>query len=102
MEELLAVSVTILGRTYRLKIEKSKEEALRKAATRIDQQANLYAKNYVYRDNQDLLAMVALSQITELTQIQDNLKFKDQTLVDKLAEIDSALEEYLHAAQNSL
>lgn len=101
-DELIPVTVTVLGRNYKLKAARSQEAALRKAAETIDAQAKMYGKSYVGRDNQDLLAMAALGQATELIKIQENLKFKDSELIKKMAEIDSALDNYLHPIQNSL
>ena len=42
------VSVTILGREYKLKIAKNSEEYLRKAADLINNQAKQYGKNFGY------------------------------------------------------
>lgn len=100
--ETIAASVTILGRTYRLRVAAEDEEALRKAAETIDAQAKNYGGMYAYNDHQDLLAMVALTQITQLTKIQNSLKYKDTDLAQKLRSIDSVLEGILHPAQNSL
>ena len=86
-----SVTVTILNRTYKLTIDSSDEEALRKAAASIEEQARSYSKMYAYKDHQDLLAMVALTQITQLTKIQANLEYKDKELVKKLTDIDSVL-----------
>lgn len=101
MEEQ-SVSVNILDRKYKLTISKEDEAFLRQAASLIDSQARQFGKVYGYRDHQDLLAMVALSQITELTKIQENLKFKDKELIDKIKDINTLLEKYLHPSQNSL
>lgn len=100
--ETVAASVTILGRTYRLRVAAEDEEALRKAAETIDAQAKNYGNMYAYNDHQDLLAMVALTQITQLTKIQNSLKYKDTDLAQKLRSIDSVLEGILHPTQNSL
>ncbi len=78
--ETISASVNILGRTYKLRVASEDEEALRKAAEAIDTQAKSYGKMYAYNDHQDLLAMVALTQITQLTKIQDSLRFKDTDL----------------------
>ena len=102
--ETVSASVNILGRTYKLRVASEDEEALRKAANTIDTQAKSYGKQYAYNDHQDLLAMVALTQITQLTKIQDSLRFKDTDLAQRLQSIDSVLEQILHPtdAQNSL
>ena len=99
------MSVNILGRTYRLRVAPADEAALRKAADAIEKQAKQYGNMYAYNDHQDLIAMVALTQITQLTKIQDSLRFKDTDLAQRLQSIDSLLEGILHPtkeAQNSL
>ncbi len=105
MMETISASVNILGRTYKLRVSKEDEAALRKAAEAIDNQAKQYGNMYAYNDHQDLLAMVALTQITQLTKIQDSLRFKDTDLAQRLQSIDSVLDGILHPkkeAQNSL
>lgn len=96
MEEL-DVSVNILDRKYKLKIKREDEVYLREAAQKIDQQAKKYGGAYAYKDHQDLLAMVALTQITQLNKIQKGLEFKDQELIAKLQEIDKVLTEATNA-----
>ena len=96
--ETVAASVTILGRTYKLRVAAEDEEALRKAAEMIDTQAKNYGNMYAYNDHQDLLAMVALTPITQLTKIQNSLRYKDTDLAQKLQSIDSVLEGILHPA----
>ena len=76
MNELPA-TVRILDRPYKLKVKPETEQFLRKAAEMIDSQARNYGKMYAYNDRQDLLAMVALTQITQLTKIQENAHYKD-------------------------
>lgn len=97
-----SVSVNILGRTYKLHVAAEDEEALRKAANTIDSQAKEYGKMYAYNDHQDLLAMVALTQITQLNKIQGSLRFKDTDLAQRLQTIDSLLGQILHPTRNSL
>lgn len=94
--ETVAASVAILGRTYKLRVAAEDEEALRKAAESIDTQAKNYGNLYAYNDHQDLLAMVALTQITQLTKIQNSLRYKDTDLAQKLQSIDSVLDGILH------
>jgi cell division protein ZapA (FtsZ GTPase activity inhibitor) len=100
--EFVPVTVSILERTYKLSIAASEERYLRDAAGLIDAQARIFKKQFEHRDNQDLIAMVALAQVTELLKIRDSLQYKDNELIDKLKEIDSLLENNLHPAQNSL
>ncbi|MBQ9417526.1 MAG: cell division protein ZapA [Bacteroidales bacterium] len=100
--ETVSASVSIMDRTYKLRVAAADEEALRKAAVAIDKQARQYGGMYAYNDHQDLLAMVALTQITQLTKMQDSLKFKDTELAQRLQSIDSVLEATLHPTENSL
>lgn len=100
--ENISVTVNILERPYKLGVVPEAEPYLRQAAALIDTQARLFRKQYGDRDKQDLLAMVALAQVTELVKIQDSLKYKDEKLIEKLKDIDSVLESHLHPAQNSL
>ena len=100
--ESVSVTVTILERSYKLTISPQEETYLRDAAALIDAQAKMFKKQYGHRDNQDLLAMVALAQVTELKKTQDSLKYKDNELIEKLTEIDSMLNNNLHPTQNSL
>ena len=93
--ETVSVSVNIMGRTYKLRVAAEDEAALRKAAAAIEVQAKNYGRMYAYNDNQDLLAMVALTQITQLTKIQDSLRYKDTDLAQRLSTIDSILEQIL-------
>ena len=100
--ETIAASVSIMGRTYKLRVAAEDEVALRTAAEMIDKQAKSYGNMYAYNDHQDLLAMVALTQITQLTKIQNSLRYKDTDLAQRLQSIDSVLEGILHPVQNSL
>lgn len=98
----VSVSVNILERAFKLSISDTEEHYLRDAAALIDTQARLFKKQFGQRDNQDILSMVALTQVTELMKLRDSLSFKDNNLITKLTEIDSLLEDNLHPAQNSL
>ena len=100
--ENVSVTVNILERNYKLSIAAAEEKCLRDAAALIDAQARMFKKQYGHRDNQDLLAMVSLAQVTELIKTQASLKYKDDELIEKLTEIDSVLENNLHPTQNSL
>ncbi|MDY5969125.1 MAG: cell division protein ZapA [Bacteroidales bacterium] len=96
------VTVNILGRSYKLKISPDDEAYLRQAADNINSQAKEYGRHFGYNDFQDLLTMVALGQITELVKMKASLNYKDDGLLEKLANIDKMLDEYLHPTRNSL
>lgn len=88
-----SVTVNILDRPYKLKIGSVDEMYLRKAAELIDSQAKSYGKMYAHQDGQDLLAMVALTQITRLLKVQAGQQYKDTALETKLTALDQLLDE---------
>lgn len=85
-------TVTILDRKYRLKISDDEAEILKNAAELIDSQARKYGKIYGYKDQQDLLAMVALSQITQLTKKNIGTSPLNSKLLEKLEALDNRLD----------
>ena len=88
----LPVTIQILDRPYKMRINADDEQFLRKAGALIDSQAKEYAKMYAYNDRQDLLAMVALTQITQLLKLQHKQQFRDTRLEDRLTEINQLLD----------
>ena len=90
MEEF-TITVTIADRIYRLTIERKEEEAVRKAARLIEEKTKEYAKNYAYKDKQDLLAMVALEYTTSYLQKEQKANEEDHDVEQKLESIDAAL-----------
>lgn len=83
----LSISVIIADRPYRLKVQKSQEELIRKAATMINNTMKELSGTYHYKDRQDLLAMSALQFATsdllgEAHRAGDNQDI--YTLIDEL------------------
>jgi cell division protein ZapA (FtsZ GTPase activity inhibitor) len=91
MSELPA-TIHILDRPYKMRINADDEQFLREAGVLIDSQAKEYAKMYAYNDRQDLLAMVALTQITQLLKLQHKQQFRDTRLEGRLTEINQLLD----------
>ena len=91
MNELPA-TIHILDRPYKMRINADDEQFLREAGALIDSQAKEYTKMYAYNDRQDLLAMVALTQITQLLKLQHKQQFRDTRLEGKLTEINQLLD----------
>ncbi len=56
----IALKIIVAGRTYPLTIKKEEEEAIRKAADRINSNIQKLQGSYAVKDMQDLLAMTAL------------------------------------------
>jgi len=81
-----------MERPYRMRINAEDEQYLRQAAALIDSQANSYAKRYAYNDRQDLLAMVALTQVTQFLKLQTTHRCEDTQLEERLTEINRLLD----------
>jgi cell division protein ZapA len=95
MDEL-SISLTIAGRPYKLVIEKEHEELFRKSAKLIEKRMKDYSGSYAYKDNQDLLAMVALEFATRYLREEQDISRREVRWEQKLAEIDATLDTYLH------
>jgi len=93
MSEELVISVEIADRIYKVKVKREEEEVFRKAVEAVKSNIKEYAKMYAYKDKQDLLAMVLLQYVTSYIKIEGEQVFSDKTLVAKLEEIDSILNE---------
>lgn len=89
------ISVIIAERPYRLTVgSEREEEVFRKAAAIVGEKMGEYAKNYAFRDKQDLLAMVNLQFAVELLRYKDTAKDQHE-LRSQLKEVDSLLDKSL-------
>ncbi len=67
------------------------EPLIREAARKINEGLRSYAQNYAFKDNQDLLSMVALQYTLNSLKNERGLRFRDRDLADKLQQIDRTL-----------
>lgn len=89
------ISVLIADRPYRLKVNSETEEIeFRKAGELINEKIKEYANHFAFRDKQDLLAMVVLQFAVDVVRSDESNKYQ-QELVDKLAEMEKMLDDYL-------
>lgn len=89
------ISVIIAERPYRLTINsEAEEEIFRKAAKLVDDKMQDYARNYAFRDKQDLLAMVNLQFAVEYLRLNNTAR-EQHVLREKLNEVDRLLDECL-------
>lgn len=65
MQNLIPINIVIGDRSYRIKIEASEEETVRKMAKKLNDQLATYKSQYAGKDMQDYLAMVLLSFVSE-------------------------------------
>ena len=89
----LTITVNLAGRNYRLSVDVSEEEVIRKAAHNLEGQLKAYADNFGYSDKQDLLAMVALHFAISSLKLEQELQYRDAQIAEKLMDIDKILSE---------
>ncbi|OYT17362.1 MAG: cell division protein ZapA [Bacteroidetes bacterium 4572_77] len=86
------ITVNISDRPYRLIIKTEEEEALiRDSAKHLEELIKEYRSSYHYKDQQDLLAMVALQLAEDSISISKNVDYRDTALTEKLQEMDDFL-----------
>ena len=95
MDNQLSIKVTIANRQYPLRIERSEEEGIRKAAKKVNERTKEYGLNYAVEDAQDLLAMAALNFANEARELSGSKMAVTEQQEEKLAEIDQLLSDYL-------
>jgi cell division protein ZapA len=96
MSELIPVNVLIGDRNYRLKIEPSDEEKLRKTVKIINDKIVDFKTNFAGKDMQDFVSMVLIWFAIEQNH-HGSEKIKLSETVEKL----SALEEIIDKAMNT-
>ena len=94
MDEL-SITVVIADRPYKLKVDRNEEEGLRKAAKVIEEQMEKYATYFQFKDKQDLLAMVALQFSASTIDLEEQVKYRDNEMLEKFTDIDEVLTAHL-------
>ncbi len=93
MEDKLSINVNIADRYYPLKVERTDEEKIRKAAKLINEKVLQYKQRYSDKDVQDFLAMAALQYVTKYVELE---KKNDITpFLESVKELNEELSEYL-------
>lgn len=99
MDEELSINVTIADRRYPMRIRRSDEEKIRKAAKIINERILQYQQRYSGKDNQDCLAMSALQFVM---QIMENVEQTNiSPFVKQIEEINEQLALYVDKNQRS-
>lgn len=94
MSSTLSIKVTIAGRSYPLTIDRSEEEAIRKAADAINKNVKDLQSNYAVRDMQDLLAMTSLQISTDL--LKQNKSVEQEHTEKGIKQLDSEIKSFLN------
>ena len=93
MEDKFSIKVNVADRYYPLKIERSDEEKIRKAAKMINDKVLQYKQRYTDKDVQDFLAMAALQFVIKLIECEG--KFDNAAVTEELSELDEWLGSYI-------
>ncbi|MDA3929159.1 MAG: cell division protein ZapA [Prolixibacteraceae bacterium] len=93
MDDELSINITIAERRYPMRIKRSEEEKIRKAAKIINERILQYQERYIGKDNQDFLAM---SGIQFVVQVLDLMKENDvEPFLNEVSQINDELTNYL-------
>lgn len=90
MDQFL-ITVKVADREYRLNIERKKEELVREAVKRINDNIKKYAENFDFKDKQDLLSMVVLQNTVKAMELDRQVSFQQHQLSGKLEDINDIL-----------
>lgn len=87
----LNIKLSISDRLYPMKVDASDEEVMRKSSQKINTIIKDFSEKYAVKDNQDLLAMCALSLSVQLEKIIKKNFDNEESLMQELTLIDDNL-----------
>jgi cell division protein ZapA len=93
MDEKLSIRVNVADRYYPLKIDRSDEEKIRKAAKMINEKVLQYKQRYSDKDVQDFLAMAALQYVIQV--IENDSTAGTSSVLEEIQELDNQLNDFL-------
>ncbi|MDX2415427.1 MAG: cell division protein ZapA [Bacteroidales bacterium] len=93
MDDKLSIRINVADRYYPLKIDRSDEEDIRKAAKMINEKVLQYKQKYVDKDIQDFLAMASLQYVIRMLELEKQEESEDLSMSIKelLSDIDKVL-----------
>jgi cell division protein ZapA len=92
-EGIKSIQVMIAGRSYPLKIQAIDEPGIVKVADTLNAKIRQFQSKYAHLDQQDFLSMALLTYAVDFHKVQE--RREDQVVLDKLAQLDTLLEEAL-------
>ena len=90
MAELIAASIAIADRTYRIKIDPKDEETVRRTVKVINDKVIEYKTQFSGKDMQDYIAMVLIWLATEMRKETGDMH--EERLRERLSEIEKLLD----------
>jgi Cell division protein ZapA len=91
MSELIPISALIADRTYRIKIEPTDEELVRKTLKTINDKILEFKTQFAGKDMQDYIAMVLIWFATEQNEAATN-GMQNENITEKLMAIEKMLD----------
>jgi len=88
----LTITVRISDRDFKLTVAREEEEIVRNAVKLIEKRITDYAKNYAFKDRQDLLSMIALQYTIEAIKMEEKEAYIQSDLLPKLEEINNLID----------
>ncbi|MFO7923806.1 MAG: cell division protein ZapA [Bacteroidales bacterium] len=93
MDDKLSIRVNVAERFYPLKISRTDEEKIRKAARLINEKVLQYKQRYTDKDLQDFVAMAALQFVIRLIECEE--KTDVSPIREQLRDLEQELGEYI-------
>lgn len=93
MDEKLSIRVNVADRFYPLKIDRSQEEVIRKAAKMINEKVLQYKQRYKDKDTQDFLAMASLQYVIKVIEAEN--KTDVSPVLEEVKAMEQELREFL-------
>ena len=92
-DKLIPINVWLAGRSYRIRINASEEEAVRRAVKQADNQIAELRNNYAGKDDQDFVAMCLLMYAANSATEGGTSPLIQQEISSLLSKVDKALED---------
>jgi len=92
MDQLIAATVVIGDRSYRIKLNPKDEEVVRRTVKLINDKTIEFKTQFAGKDMQDYIAMVLIWLATEQQSTQGSADIEQDTLTEKLSAIERLLD----------
>ncbi|WP_372752070.1 cell division protein ZapA [Labilibaculum sp.] len=93
MDEKLSIRINVADRFYPLKIDRTQEEVIRKAAKMINEKVLQYKQRYKDKDTQDFLAMASLQYVIKVIEAEN--KTDVSPVLEEVKAMEQSLREFL-------
>jgi cell division protein ZapA (FtsZ GTPase activity inhibitor) len=89
------ISLKIAGREREFMVDPEREEIIRRAAKRINDEVDSLRFDFRDQDLSDVLSMILLSEETRLLEMEARNTNETNSVLQRLGDLDAALGEYL-------